>query len=124
MTRFLIGVTLLALTGCIHEPVARLAAPVNVTPDTAQVAACEKTRTWHNIWVFSGITLGAVSGAGGGVDAVVSDKTAQEAVGITAVVAGILAAVSTGAAGIEADSYATSDCAVVLQANTNANLKP
>jgi hypothetical protein len=116
----------LPLVGCIHAPQAQhlLGASSMPPPSPAAVASCEKTRTWHNVWTMSGVVFGGVAGAGGGIDAAVSNKGVQEGMGVTAVVAGVLAAVSTAAGGFESDTYSTNNCAAVLQANANAIFNP
>ena len=114
------------LVGCIHAPQGHartLGATAMTPPNPAQVAACEKTRNWHNAWVLSGTILAGLAGAGGGVSGFDSDKTVQTGVGISAIAAGVLAAISTGAAGIESDTYATNGCPAVLLAQANATFE-
>ena len=126
MKSLLTLVLCLPLVGCIHAPQGQhlLGASQAAPPSPAAVASCEKTRTWHNTWTLGGMVLGGIAGAGGGVDAVDSNKSVQTAVGVTAVVAGVLAAAATAAGGIEADTYSTNGCAAVLQANANFVFNP
>ncbi len=105
----------LVLLGCIHEPEHRAGAIPGVpVPSPAQVSSCESTRSWHNFWVMSGAFFGAAVGAEGSADAVTTNKTAQAGIGIGTATSGVLAAVSAAAAGIEADTYASSNCQAIL----------
>ena len=114
----------LAITsaGCLHVPQGQahlMGATMTQAPNPVQLASCEKTRTWHNVWVISGTILGGLAGAGGGVSGLDSDKNVQLGVGISAIVAGVMAAVSTAVAGVESDTYATNGCPAILQAQAN-----
>ena len=65
----------------------------------------------------------AVAGAGGAVDALdPSNKSVEIGAGIGTIVAGVVAAVSGTAAGITSDTYATVNCAQILQAAANAGM--
>lgn len=121
MKQFILGVFGLCLVGCIHAPTGGMAvAPGTPAPSPTAVAACQKERTWHNIWTVSASLFGGLAGAQGTVDAVVTDKTAQTGIGIGAAATGVLAAISATAAGIEADSYATDNCQVILMQAASA----
>jgi hypothetical protein len=104
------------LVGCIHEPVAGslAVAPGTSGPSAQQVSSCRTTRTWHNIWTIAGTVFGGAAGAQGTADAVVKDQTTQTAIGIGVASAGVLAAISAAAAGIEADAYSTDNCQAIL----------
>lgn len=113
------------LVGCIHEPLAAhpLGGPANAPPppDPARVASCKSTRSWHNAWVLAGTVFGGLSGAGGAADALSSDKGVQTGIGIGVISAGVLAAISSTAAGFTADSYATDNCQQILQQAADAS---
>jgi hypothetical protein len=118
----------LLLVGCIHKPSAQHlmgAVPGAVQappPNPALVSSCETTRTWHNIWVLSGTVFGALGGAGGTADAISTDKNFQTGVDVGLIAAGVLGAISSGAAGITADTYSTDNCAQILQQAANASV--
>lgn len=121
-------VPLLLVVGCIHKPVARHPMGASATstqaPDPAQVASCEKTRTWHNVWILSGTVFGGVASSGGAADALTTNKNVQTGVGVGVIAAGILAATSAAAAGITADTYATGNCQQILQQSADAAPPP
>jgi hypothetical protein len=118
----------LVLMGCIHRPAADhlLGTEPGVTPPPpptqAVVDACEKTRTWHNVWTLLGSGFAAVAGAEGAEDALTSNKTVQTGVGIGTIAAGVIAAVSGTAAGITSDTYSTANCSQILLAAANAGM--
>jgi hypothetical protein len=105
----------LVLVGCIHEPTAVVGlAPGTPAPNPRQISSCENTRNWHNIWTIAATIFGGGAGAQGAVDAADSDKKVQTAMGIGAAATGILAAVSTLAAGMDADAFSTDNCETIL----------
>jgi hypothetical protein len=115
--RYLVPIFALALMGCIHAPTAGSLAvtPGVPSPTQAQIDACEKTRTWHNVWTIMGTVSGALSGAGGGAETIVQDnKTAVTGIAIGSAAFGVLATVAATAAGMEADAYSTANCQTVL----------
>jgi hypothetical protein len=117
MKMLLILSLMLAATGCISVHPSKFGLPAGTpAPTPAQIDSCEKTRTWHNVWTMLGTVFGAGAGAGGTASAITQDKTAQEAVAISAAGSGLLAAISTTAAGIEADNYSTDNCPAILSA--------
>jgi hypothetical protein len=122
----LLPVLCLALVGCIHEPSGSVAVvPGTPGPTPQQVSSCQTTRTWHNIWTITATLFGGAAGAQATVDAAVSDKTVQTATAIGGAASGVLAAVSAAAGGIEAETYATDNCQVVLvQAAAGAEVAP
>jgi hypothetical protein len=112
------------LVGCIHKPTADhlLADSPNPPPPPSPtaVAACEKTREWQNIWTITGTLASGLAGSGGAADALDKNTTVQTGVGVTVIVMGVLAAVSTTASGIDANTYATDNCSSILQQAANA----
>jgi len=106
----------LTLIGCIHAPMAGSigVAPGTTGPTQSQINSCETTRTWQNIWSIVATVGGGAAGAQGGVDAVVTDKTAQTGIAIGVATTGILAAVAAAAGGIESNTYAADNCQTVL----------
>ena len=109
-------------TGCIQLPAAKFGGVAAPPPSPSQIAACQKTRTWHNIWTMSGVIWGALSGAGGGLESLTSDKTAQTGIAIAAAGAGVLALISTTAAGFDADSFSQNNCQDILSAAQSAGM--
>lgn len=110
--------------GCIHEPMAQHlmgGPPAPPPPDQSRVAACEKTKNWHNAWVLMGTIFGGIAGSGGAADALSTDKNVQTGIGIGVVASGVLAAVSSTAAGFEADTYSTNNCQQILQQAADAS---
>jgi hypothetical protein len=113
--------------GCIHEPVALhlMGGPLGTAPppapDPARVASCKTTKNWHNAWILAGTIFGGLSGAGGAADAISSDKGVQTGVGIGVISAGVLAAISSTAAGFTSDTYATDNCQQILQQAADAS---
>lgn len=110
---------LVLLSGCIkvnqpppHVPGAML--DTTPPPSAALVASCESTRTAHNNWTIVASVLGASAGSGGALDATTSDKGVQTGIGVASVLTGIAAAGATTVASIEANQYATNNCATVL----------
>ncbi len=77
---------------------------------------------WHNVWTLLGASLGGVAGASGPADAVTTNKTAQEGIGIGIAAAGVLAAVSVAAAGIESSNYATRNCQTILSQSNSPSV--
>jgi hypothetical protein len=115
------------LTGCIrlpHAPNPPAGSTLGPAPTPEQVSSCNKTRNWHNTWVILGTTFGGLAGSGGAADALTTDRTAQTAVGVSVIASGILAAVSTAAAGIEAQTYAEGNCATILSEAVAAGIGP
>lgn len=109
------------LPGCIRAPTAHPHLGIaTAPPPPALVPACQTLRTWQNVWVVSGTILSALGGSAGGAEALSTDKGYQTGVAIGALAAGVLAAVATTAAGIDASSYALDDCQVVLQQAADA----
>jgi hypothetical protein len=122
--RYLPVLLCLTLLGCIHRPTGSLAlTPGTPAPTPQQVSSCESALTWHNVWTLLGAGMGGVAGAEGSIDAVTTNKTVQTGVGIGVAAAGVLAAISGVAAGIESSSYATGNCQVILS-QSNAAATP
>ena len=119
----LVFVLPLALVGCLHAPVGKphmMGAEVT-PPNPAVVSACESTRTWHNTWSMIGTIFGGLAGAGGTVDGLAQNNAGvQTGAAIGAAGSGIIAAISATASSIEADTYATNNCAAILQQAANA----
>jgi hypothetical protein len=123
MTKNLFGAMVLALglVGCIHEPTgehllgAKLGDAAPPPPSPALVASCQTTRTWHNMWVLTGSVFGGAGGLTGAAATISSNTTVQQGIAIGAIAAGLFGAISTAAAGITADSYATENCQQILQ---------
>lgn len=106
-----------ALCGCIREPArALVASPAVAPPSAASVRECEDLRWWHNAWTIASTVLAGAGSAGGAVVASDNDRGVREGAGIGAALAGMLAATSTLAAGIDASSFAARDCEAVLAA--------
>jgi hypothetical protein len=116
MKKYLLLALCLGTMGCIHAPArgSLSVSPGVPGPTQAQIDACEKTRTWHNVWTITGTIFGATSGAGGGAEALTNDKTAQTGIAIGAAASGVIATVAATAAGIESDAYATANCQTIL----------
>jgi hypothetical protein len=107
----------LGATGCITiHPPKYGASSSTPAPSQVQISSCESTRNWHNAWTMMGAVFGAGAGASGTADAITTDHTAQVGIGIGVAASGLLAAISTTAAGITADTYATDNCAAILSA--------
>lgn len=127
MKKVLFGLAIVVLlSGCIHEPmgVHLVGAPPGPPPNPTKVAACKKTRFWHNFWVLSGSLFGGAAGASGGASAISDNQNVKTGVAIGAAGAGVMAAVATTAAGIEADEYTTDNCQQILQEDANASAAP
>ena len=111
--------------GCIQMPAAhpRLGGALGAAPppDPTRVASCKTTRSWHNFWVLAGSVFGGIGGAGGPITALTDDKNAQLDIGIGIGVAGVFALISTTAAGITADTFATDNCEQILQQAPDAS---
>ncbi len=109
------------LPGCIGMPQPKMGAgPGAVPPTPQQVSNCQTTRTWHNAWTLLGTVFGGVGGASGTAETLTQDKTAQTGIAIGIAGAGLVAAVSAAAAGIESEAYATQNCNAVLSASAYA----
>ncbi len=123
---FLIPVLAVFLVGCIKEPVGvhLVGAAPTTPPDPARVASCKSTRTWHTIWVLSGSIFGGAAGAGGGAAAGFDNTNVKTGIAIGVAASGLLAAISTAAAGIEADQYSTDNCQQILQQDANVSATP
>lgn len=105
------------LSGClrVNQPPARsLMQEALPPPNPALVQSCESTRTAHNTWTLVASLLGASAGAGGGLEATTHDQGVQTGLGVGAVLTGILAAGATTVSSIEANQYASDNCATVL----------
>jgi hypothetical protein len=113
----IIGLVLfLSVSGCIKVPPPKMGASLNGAPPPtqAQVSSCESLRSAHNTWTTIGAIAGGVAGASGPADAVISNKTAQEAIGMGVGVTGVLALVATTVAGLKANEYTQDNCANIL----------
>lgn len=86
-------------------------------PSPQKIADCKSERTAHNVWTVLGAVFGAGAGAGGTVTGLVKDEGWQIATGVTTAGIGLLAALATAFAGIEADAYAQGNCTEVLQSS-------
>jgi hypothetical protein len=122
-------ISLVIIDGCIAvHPISVVpgqglrVAPPPIPPNPILVQSCESTRTAHNTWTLLGAFFGGAAGTSGAVDAVTTNKTVQAAVGIGIAASGILAAISTTAASIEADNYSTNGCAAILSAAAASSL--
>ena len=115
-------VLLLAVSGCIKVPPPKTGAALNGAPPPtqAQVSNCESLRSAHNTWTLVGAIAGGAAGASGPIDAVVSNKTAQEGIGIGVGVSGVVALVATTMAGFKADAYTQGNCASILSLSAAA----
>lgn len=115
--KLIILIGILAGTGCIrvNPPQPRFPTEAALLPPSpALVQSCESTRTAHNNWTIVASILGASAGAGGGLDATTSDKGVQTGIGVASVLTGVLAAGATTVSSIEANQYASDNCAAVL----------
>jgi len=102
-------------TGCISEPnlTSRARLVGDAAPSAKQRSDCEAIKGRHNGWQIAAAVFGTL-GAAGGASTFVQDKTAQEAMGISAVVAGSLAVGAGALAGSTAETYSLLDCDAVL----------
>lgn len=119
MKKFILAGCLVLLSGCIginqpppRPPLTDTTPPV--APNPILVQSCESTRTAHNNWTIVAAVLGASAGSGGALDATTSNKGVQTGIGVASVITGVLAAGATTISSIEANQYATDNCAAVL----------
>lgn len=103
------------LVGCIPQPKTALGLPLGAAPPTPeQISSCQNLRSWQNVWTVLGAALGAGTGAAGTTEALTTDKTVQIAIGVTGACSGVIAAIATTAAGLDASQYTTDNCQTIL----------